>query len=95
LGGRVLFHFATTGQVSPYVPSAMAAGFLIIFAVQVIALGVLAGLVVSNRKLLEDTLFRLKSSAIGTGRGRVDSEPAKVLAGPGSSKAPSKTRKAA
>lgn len=66
LGGRVLAHWATTGMVSPFIPSAMAAGFLIVFGVQIMALGVLAGLVVSNRKLVEDALFRLKRQSVGT-----------------------------
>ena len=66
LGARVLTHWALTGMVSPYVPSAMAAGFLIVFGVQIMALGVLAGLVVSNRKLVEDALFRLKKQSVGS-----------------------------
>ena len=54
---RVLVHFFTTGLVSPFVPSAIAAGFFLLFGFQVIVLGLLADMVRGNRELVEEVLF--------------------------------------
>lgn len=60
LGARVLIHFATTGQVSPFLPSAIMSGFGIVFGVQLIALGLIARLSTDNRALIEDVLYVIK-----------------------------------
>lgn len=60
LGTRVLIHFALTGQVSPLLPSAIMAGFGFVFGLQLIALGLVAGLATDNRSLIEDALYVLK-----------------------------------
>ena len=60
LGGRVLAHYFTTGLVSLFVPSAIAAGFLVVFGFQIILLGLIADMVGRNRELIEDVLLRVK-----------------------------------
>ncbi len=59
-GGRVLFHYFSTGQVSPFLPSAVLAGFGVVFGVQLIALGMISSMVADNRDLVEDALYTLK-----------------------------------
>ncbi len=60
LGARVLIHFALTGQVTPLLPSAIMAGFGFVFGLQLIALGLIAGLSTDNRSLIEDALYVIK-----------------------------------
>ena len=60
LGARVLVHFALTGQVDPLLPSAIMAGFGFVFGLQLVALGLIAGLATDNRTLTEDALYILK-----------------------------------
>ena len=68
LGGRVLAQFVTTGHVSPFLPSAILTGFGVLFGVQLIALGIIAGMAADNRSLLEDVLYILKTDGNGTGQ---------------------------
>lgn len=60
LGVRVLSHYVATGLVSPYVPSAVASGFLGVFGFQLVMLGLVADMVRGNRDLVEDVLRRMK-----------------------------------
>lgn len=60
LGGRVLVHFFGTGQVTPFLPSAILAGFLAIFGVQLMVLAVIAGMISRNRTLIDDILYVIK-----------------------------------
>ncbi len=60
LGTRVMVHFAITGQVSPLLPSAIMAGFGFVFGLQLLALGLIAGLSTDNRSLIEDALYVIK-----------------------------------
>jgi hypothetical protein len=60
LSTRVMVHFALTGNVSPLLPSAIMAGFGFVFGLQLIALGLIAGLSVDNRSLIEDALYVIK-----------------------------------
>ena len=68
LGGRVLYHFLGTGTVAPLLPSAIAAGFGILFGVQLMAIGLVAGMVADNRELMEDSLFLVKQFPDRTAR---------------------------
>lgn len=63
---RVLIHFFTAGMVSPYIPSAIAAGFLMVFGFQLILLGLVADMVRSNRELVEDALYLLRKEETET-----------------------------
>lgn len=64
LGARVLIHFAVTGHVSPLLPSAIMAGFGFVFGLQLIALGLIAGMSTDNRTLIEDALYVIKDRKI-------------------------------
>lgn len=60
-GIRVLVHYFSTGRVSPFIPSALAAGFLLVFGFQLVLLGLVADMIRSNRELTEDALYQLKT----------------------------------
>lgn len=59
-GVRVLVHFIQTGMVSPYVPSAIIASFLVIAGLQTVILGLFAHMLKNQRLLQEKILYRLK-----------------------------------
>ena len=59
-GARVLIHFLETGKVSPYLPSAILTSVLLILGFQIIVLGLIADMVGSNRKLLDELLYRIR-----------------------------------
>lgn len=59
-GVRVLINFLQTGMVSPLMPSTILSSLLLIVGFQFIALGLIADLLHSNRKLQEETLYRIK-----------------------------------
>ncbi|MFH1788539.1 MAG: glycosyltransferase family 2 protein, partial [Candidatus Altiarchaeota archaeon] len=59
-GARVLLHFLETGKVSPYMPSAILTAVLLILGFQVIVLGLIADMVGSNRKLLDELSYRIR-----------------------------------
>ena len=56
-GIRVLSHFLATGQVSPYLPSALLSALLLIVGFQVLMLGLLAELIRRKRKVQEEILY--------------------------------------
>jgi hypothetical protein len=60
IGFRVLFHYLTTGFVSPYIPSAILTAILLIVGFQVVTVGLFAEMVKSNRELIEEILIRIK-----------------------------------
>lgn len=59
-GLRVLIHFLRTGLVSPYIPTAILTTVLLIVGFQIIVLGLVADMVGTNRKIIEEILYRLK-----------------------------------
>jgi glycosyltransferase involved in cell wall biosynthesis len=59
-GTRVLLHFAQTGAVSPYIPSALLSSFLILVGLGAMALGVFIHMLNGHRRLLEEILYREK-----------------------------------
>jgi len=59
-GGRVLIHFFFTGMVTPYVPTAILTAVLLIVGFQVMILALIADMIGSNRKLIDEILYRLK-----------------------------------
>jgi len=61
-GTRVLIHFAQTGMVTPYLPSAILASLFIIIGLGMIALGVFVHMLNGLRRLNEETLYRLKKN---------------------------------
>jgi len=61
VGLRVLVHFFLTGAVSPYIPSAILTVVLLIVGFQIMILGLIGDMVTSNRRLLEEIIYRLKS----------------------------------
>lgn len=56
VGSRVLWHFATTGQVSPFLPSAILTAVLILLGFQVFTVGLVAEMIKANRELLEELI---------------------------------------
>ncbi len=60
IGARVVVHFAQTGTVSPYLPSAILASLLIMISLGTIALGIFLHMLNSQRRLSEEILYRLK-----------------------------------
>ena len=59
IGLRVLIRFLSTGMVSPYLPSAVLSGVLLIIGFQIMVLGLIADMVGSNRKLMEEIIYKL------------------------------------
>jgi len=57
---RVLARFLDTGGVSPYYPTTILAAILLIIGFQVMVLGMLADLLDSNRRIMEEILYKLK-----------------------------------
>lgn len=62
MGIRVLVHYIKTGFVSPYIPSAILTALLLIMGFQVIVLGLIADMIGSNRKILDEILYNAKKS---------------------------------
>ncbi|MDP2730998.1 MAG: glycosyltransferase family 2 protein [Dehalococcoidales bacterium] len=61
-GARVLIHFSQTGMVSPFIPSAVLSSLLIIVGLGAMALGLFMHMLNSQRRLLEEVLYRLKKN---------------------------------
>ena len=61
-GLRVLIHWIKTGMVTPYMPTAILTAVLLIIGFQVIVLGLIADMVGSNRKRLDEILYRQRNS---------------------------------
>jgi len=59
-GIRVLTHFSQTGMVSPYIPSTILASLLMIVGLGTIALGIFIHMTNSQRRLIEEILYRQK-----------------------------------
>lgn len=59
-GFRVLIHFLESGAVSPYIPSSILSGVLIIIGFQIIVLGLIADMIGNNRRLMENILYKIK-----------------------------------
>ncbi len=57
IGLNVLIHFLLTGQVQPYLPSAILTAVLVIVGFQVILLGLIADAVNATRKVQEELLY--------------------------------------
>ncbi|HIH09247.1 MAG TPA: glycosyltransferase family 2 protein [Candidatus Diapherotrites archaeon] len=68
-GLRVLVHYARTGSVSPYLPSAVLSALLLIFGFQVMVAGITAELIKRNRKISEERLY-LEKRLILEARGK-------------------------
>ena len=60
MGLRVLYHFFLTGAVTPYLPSALLSGVLLIIGFQVMILGLIAEMVGNNRRLMEQILYKFR-----------------------------------
>jgi glycosyltransferase involved in cell wall biosynthesis len=59
IGLRVLLQFISTGAVSPYLPSAVLSGVLLIIGFQIMVLGLIADMVGTNRKLMEEIIHKI------------------------------------
>ena len=59
-GLRVLFHYLSTGVVTPFLPTAILSAVLIIFGFQIIVIGLLADMTKNNRRLQEEILYMEK-----------------------------------
>jgi len=64
VGVRVIVHYFETGLVTPYVPSAILTGVLMILGFQAIFLGLIADMLRGNRVLLEEILYMLRSENV-------------------------------
>ena len=69
---RVLVHFAQTGKVTPYIPSAIVASLLIIAGLITLMIGLLAHTSKNQRLMKEEILYRLKKNR--DRRGKVEEE---------------------
>jgi hypothetical protein len=63
-GLRILVHFFRTGMVEPYLPTAVLSVALLVFGFQIIVMGLLAEMLKNNRKIAEETLYRIKKSQL-------------------------------
>jgi glycosyltransferase involved in cell wall biosynthesis len=64
LGLRVIVHYLETGMVTPYIPSAILTGVLVVLGFQAVFLGLIADMLKSNRVLLEEILYMLRSESV-------------------------------
>jgi glycosyltransferase involved in cell wall biosynthesis len=73
-GGFVLglryAYFWWIGQITGHIQSAILSVLLLILGFQALQWGILADLIGSNRKLLEDLLYRVRKAELGDGPGR-------------------------
>jgi glycosyltransferase involved in cell wall biosynthesis len=60
IGSRVLIHFAQTGQVTPYIPSAILTAVLLILGFLLILTGLTAEITKHQRQAVEEVLERLR-----------------------------------
>jgi len=60
IGSRPMIQYVVTGHVSPYLPSALLSALLILLGFMMLVVAVLAEMTRSNRKFIEDLLFREK-----------------------------------
>jgi glycosyltransferase involved in cell wall biosynthesis len=74
IGLRVLIHFIQTGQVTPFIPSAILTAVLVILGFQVIFLGLLADMLGGTRHLVEEALYLLRRQNLVRERGVGESE---------------------
>ncbi|MEW6366013.1 MAG: glycosyltransferase family 2 protein [Acidobacteriota bacterium] len=66
IGGRFLyFYFFTPGRGTGHIQSLILAAVLLIVGFQILLIGLLADLIASNRKLLEDVLHRIRQIQYG------------------------------
>ena len=65
LGLRILFHYLSTGLVSPYIPTAILTAILLIFGFQIIMIGLVAEMIKNKRLLEQESLFLLKRERYG------------------------------
>jgi len=63
-GLRVLVHFFRFGVVEPFLPTAVLSVALLLFGFQIVAIGLVAEMVKSNRKIEEEILYRLKKAEL-------------------------------
>ena len=61
-GLRVLFHYFSTGKVTPYMPSALLSALLIIIGFQVMVLGLIGDMIHHLRYLVEEVLYELRKN---------------------------------
>lgn len=64
-GSYVLYHWLTTGLVSPHIPLAILTAILLIFGFQIIVFGLIADMVGSQRKLIERIFYEIKKENYG------------------------------
>jgi glycosyltransferase involved in cell wall biosynthesis len=64
VGFRVLLHFAQTGQVTPFIPSAILTAVLVILGFQVMFLALVADMLGSIHTLLEESIYFLRSERL-------------------------------
>ncbi|MFC1506902.1 glycosyltransferase family 2 protein [Thermoproteota archaeon] len=59
MGLRVLIHYFSTGNVNPYLPSAILSGVLLTIGFQVMILGLIADMIGTNRRLMEEIIHKM------------------------------------
>jgi glycosyltransferase involved in cell wall biosynthesis len=64
IGLRVLLHFFATGTVTPYLPSAVLTGVLLIIGFQIMVLGLIADMIGTNRRIMEEIVYRSKKKRV-------------------------------
>ncbi len=62
VGSKVMVNFIYTGEVSPYIPSAILSSLLLIMGFQSIVLGMVAEVMRRNRKIQEELLYLTKKA---------------------------------
>ncbi len=62
LATRVLFHYASTGFVAPYLPMAVLSTLCLILGFQIITLGFIGDMIRKNQNLHEEILYRIKKN---------------------------------
>ena len=63
LGIRVIYHYLTTGLVSPFLPTAILSAMTMIVGFQILVFAFMADMMGQQRRLQEEVLYRIKSKA--------------------------------
>jgi glycosyltransferase involved in cell wall biosynthesis len=71
LGVRFLFHYFS-GNGAGHIQSLILSAVLLLVGFQIVMIGLLADIIASNRRLIEEVLYRMRKSEVGNGRGGLD-----------------------
>jgi glycosyltransferase involved in cell wall biosynthesis len=79
LAARVLFHYANTGLVAPYLPTAVLSTLCLIVGFQIITFGFLGDMIRTNQNVHEEILYRMKRNGNQYSETQIEEQPVKLI----------------